>query len=212
MAKKWEKLLIDENELMLKRLGSRCTWGVFTLGDCNSCIHLWEPSSGATWNVDKNPLVGHAGSVEDIQVLHMKLASCMIASGSDDGTFTVRDLRRLKTEEPTVAHFTYHKQPITSIEWSPHEASTLAVTSSDNQLTIWDLSLEKDEEEEAEFRTKIEEQVIAPEDLPPQLLFVHQGQKDLKELHWHAQIPGMVVSTAGEFSVEGEKRCGGADG
>ena len=39
---------------------------------------------------------------------------------------------------------------------------------------IWDLSLEKDEEEEAEFRAKTKEPVNAPEDLPPQLLFVHQ--------------------------------------
>lgn len=39
---------------------------------------------------------------------------------------------------------------------------------------IWDLSLEKDEEEEAEFKAKTKEQVHAPEDLPPQLLFVHQ--------------------------------------
>uniref|UniRef100_A0A0E0R3U7 Major facilitator superfamily (MFS) profile domain-containing protein n=1 Tax=Oryza rufipogon TaxID=4529 RepID=A0A0E0R3U7_ORYRU len=54
---------------------------------------------------------------------------------------------------------------------------------------IWDLSLEKDAEEEAEFRARMREQADAPEDLPPQLLFVHQGQKDLKELHWHPQIP-----------------------
>lgn len=39
---------------------------------------------------------------------------------------------------------------------------------------IWDLSLEKDEEEEAEFKAKTKEQVNAPEDLPPQLLFIHQ--------------------------------------
>lgn len=39
---------------------------------------------------------------------------------------------------------------------------------------IWDLSLEKDEEEEAEFKTKMKEQVNVPQDLPPQLLFVHQ--------------------------------------
>lgn len=39
---------------------------------------------------------------------------------------------------------------------------------------IWDLSLEKDEEEEAEFKAKTREQVHAPVDLPPQLLFVHQ--------------------------------------
>lgn len=39
---------------------------------------------------------------------------------------------------------------------------------------IWDLSLERDEEEEAEFKAKTEERVDAPADLPPQLLFVHQ--------------------------------------
>lgn len=44
---------------------------------------------------------------------------------------------------------------------------------------IWDLSLEKDEEEEAEFKAKTKEQVNAPEDLPPQLLFIHQVYQDL---------------------------------
>ncbi|KAI3941887.1 hypothetical protein MKW98_009097 [Papaver atlanticum] len=218
--------------------------GRLVSGDCDSHIHLWEPSSSATWNVDSTPFDGHDLSVEDLQwspserdvfascsvdgtiaiwdirrkkpaatikankadvnvISWNRVASCMLASGSDDGTFTVRDLRLLKPgEEPVVAHFEYHKRPITSIEWSPHEASTLAVTSEDNQLTIWDLSLERDEEEEAEFRARMKEQVNAPEDLPPQLLFVHQGQKDLKELHWHTQIPGMIMSTGSDgFNV-----------
>lgn len=216
--------------------------GRLVTGDCKNSIHLWEPTSGATWNVDAVPFVGHTASVEDLQwspseasvfascsvdgsiaiwdiragkspVTRMdkahdadvnvlswnRLASCMLASGSDDGAFSVRDLRVLKDGSDTVvAKFTYHKHPITSIEWSPHEASTLAVTSSDNQLTIWDFSLERDEEEEAEFKAKTKEEVNAPTDLPPQLLFVHQGQKDLKELHWHSQIPGMIISTAAD--------------
>ncbi|KAK3005055.1 hypothetical protein RJ639_017392, partial [Escallonia herrerae] len=246
--------------------------GRLVTGDCKNCIHLWEPASDSTWNIDANPYVGHTASVEDLQwsptepfvfascsvdgnvaiwdtrlgkspaasikahnadvnviswnrclddlsqtalsymyiannlmytfFILTRLASCMLASGCDDGTFSIRDLRLLKEGDSVVAHFEYHKHPITSIEWSPHEASTLAVSSSDNQLTIWDLSLERDEEEEAEFKAKITDQAHAPTDLPPQLLFVHQGQKDLKELHWHSQIPGMLISTAADgFNV-----------
>ncbi|XP_051130714.1 protein HEAT STRESS TOLERANT DWD 1 [Andrographis paniculata] len=226
-----EGYAIDWSPLVAGRLVS---------GDCRNNIHLWEPTSDSTWNVDPKPFVGHSASVEDLQwsptepfvfascsvdgnvaiwdirlgkspavlikahkadvnvITWNSLASCMLASGSDDGTFSIRDLRLLKEEDSVVAHFDYHKHPITSIEWSPHEASTLAVSSSDNQLTIWDLSLERDEEEEAEFKASTKEQVNAPNDLPPQLLFVHQGQKDLKEIHWHSQIPGMLMSTAAD--------------
>ncbi|GMI94876.1 heat stress tolerant DWD 1 [Hibiscus trionum] len=214
--------------------------GRLVTGDCKNCIHLWEPASDSTWNVEPTPFVGHSASVEDLQwsptephafvscsvdgtiaiwdirlgmspaasfkahdadvnvISWNRQASCMLASGSDDGTFSIHDFRLLKDGNTVVAHFKYHKYPVTSIEWSPHEASTLAISSSDNQLTIWDLSLEKDEEEEAEFKAQTKELVNAPQDLPPQLLFVHQGQKDLKELHWHAQIPGMIVSTAAD--------------
>ncbi|CAN1275258.1 Protein HEAT STRESS TOLERANT DWD 1 [Linum perenne] len=223
---------------------SPCVAGRMVTGDCRNFIHLWEPTSGSSWNVDPTPFVGHIASVEDLQwspieecyfascsvdgtiaiwdtrlgkspamrfkahdadvnvISWNRLASMMLASGSDNGAFSIHDLRALQTDSSgvtsVVAHFSYHKHPITSIEWSSHESSTLSVSSADNQLTIWDLTLEKDEEEEAEFRAETKEEVNAPSDLPPQLLFVHQGQKDLKELHWHAQIPGMIMSTASD--------------
>ena len=47
----------------------------------------------------------------------------------------------LVQDDSFVAHFKYHKSPITSIEWSPHEASTVGVTSGDNQMTYYALLL-----------------------------------------------------------------------
>nr|CAB3462966.1 unnamed protein product [Digitaria exilis] len=162
---------------------------VFASCSVDGTIAIWDIRKG------KKPCISINAHKDDVNVISWnRFASNMIASGSDDGSFSVHDLRSI--EDPLAANFKYHKKAITSIEWSPHEASSLAVTSEDHQLTIWDLSLEKDAEEEAEFREKMKEQANAPEDLPPQLLFIHQGQRDLKELHWHPQIPSMIISTA----------------
>lgn len=74
-----------------------------------------------------------------------------------------------------------------------------AASGSDDQVTLWDLSVEPDEEER---NAEAQGPDGTPLDVPPQLLFVHQGQKDVKELHWHPQIPGMVLTTAADgFNV-----------
>ncbi|KAL1308096.1 hypothetical protein AAHE18_17G081800 [Arachis hypogaea] len=143
---------------------------VFASCSVDGSIAIWDTRWG------KLPAASFKAHNADVNVMPWnRLASCMFASGSDDGTISIRDLRLLEEGDSVVAHFEYHKHPITSIEWSPHEASSLAVSSSDNQLTIWNLSLEKDEEEEIEFKAQTKEQVNATEDLPPQLLFIHQS-------------------------------------
>ena len=73
------------------------------------------------------------------------------------------------------------------------ESSTVAVAGEDNQLTLWDLALEDDPEAERAVAGRPD-----LDDIPPQLYFVHQGQTDIKELHWHAQLPGVLGSTAGD--------------
>ena len=67
------------------------------------------------------------------------------------------------------------------------------MSSEDNQVTVWDLSVEADEEAAAQANIQ-EDQFF--NDFPAQLLFIHQGQRDVKEVHFHPQIPGAIVSTA----------------
>lgn len=83
--------------------------------------------------------------------------------------------------------------PITSIEWHPTDESMLAASGADNQLTVWDLSVEADDEAAGPAGAG-----AGLQDLPPQLLFIHQGQTDIKELHFHPQIPGVIMSTAAD--------------
>lgn len=97
----------------------------------------------------------------------------------------VWDLRQFKSKKP-VAIFKHHTEPVTTVEWHPSEPTIFASGGADNQITLWDLAVEKDNETN-------EEEV---KDIPPQLLFIHQGQTDIKELHWHPQLPGVVISTA----------------
>ena len=66
------------------------------------------------------------------------------------------------------------------------------------QLTVWDLSLEEDT---ADGQNAAASKAAGIEDLPAQLLFVHQGQQDMKEVHFHAQIPGMLGSTGRDFNI-----------
>jgi ribosome assembly protein RRB1 len=98
----------------------------------------------------------------------------------------VWDLRAIRDNKSPLANFKYHKGPVTSIEWAPHDESVICASSADNQVTVWDLSVEADEEPVTEDLAEF----------PAQLLFIHQGQSNVKEVHFHPQIPGMIMTTA----------------
>ncbi|XP_054159179.1 glutamate-rich WD repeat-containing protein 1-like [Oppia nitens] len=126
----------------------------------------------------------------DVNVISWnKTEKTFIASGGDDGVIKIWDLRHFKSKSPKpIASFKHHLSHITSVEWHPTDGTVFAASGDDNQLTLWDLAVEKDNENETQ------EQEL--NQLPPQLLFIHQGQQEVKEIHWHKQIPGLIISTA----------------
>lgn len=79
---------------------------------------------------------------EDVNVISWNpLVGFLLASGSDDGSFKIWDLRKFERDSP-VAHFKFHRAPITSIEWSSSEDSVIATASADHTCIVWDMSLE----------------------------------------------------------------------
>lgn len=125
----------------------------------------------------------------DINVISWNRSEPFIASGGDDGFLHIWDLRQFQTKQP-IATFKHHTDHITTVEWNPKDPTVLASGGDDDQIALWDLAVEKDSDQET---SEVDDDI---KKLPPQLLFIHQGQKEIKELHWHPQLPGVILSTA----------------
>ena len=117
----------------------------------------------------------------------------LVATAGDDGCARVWDLRRFGAACEPVGRFDYHAgSHLAAVEWDPHDESSLCTCAGGavEAVSLWDLSVEDDGQDAG-----------AP-DVPPQLLFVHQGMDDPKEAKYHPQIPGLVMTTAADgFSV-----------
>lgn len=171
---------------------------VFASASSDGTVKVWDVRSKS-----RKPAVDVKVSNTDVNVMSWsRQTSHLLATGADDGQWAVWDLRQWKPQggvsgpiTPTaVASFNFHKQPITSVEWHPSDDSVVAVASADSTATLWDLSVEIDDEEYGkEAGLGLGE---GAEKVPPQLLFIHHVE-DGKELHWHPQMPGTVMVTGG---------------
>ena len=146
------------------------------------------------WDTRASPqtacvLTASDAHMADVNVISWnRIETRFLVSGGDDGVVCVWDLRQFTSGKPSpVAIFKQHTAPVTTVEWHPQDATVFASGGADDQIAQWDLSLEVDSDQP---------QSNDLPQLPPQLLFIHQGQTEIKELHWHPQCPGTLISTA----------------
>ncbi|KAK6435514.1 Ribosome assembly protein rrb1 [Oleoguttula sp. CCFEE 5521] len=162
---------------------------VFASASSDGTVKIWDSRSKS-----HTAALSIKVSDTDVNVLAWStLTPHLLATGHEDGSFSVHDLRTWRSattsETPKpVAHFTFHREQITSLQWHPTDDSIISVCAGDNTLTLWDLAVELDDEE-SKYTADVK-------DVPPQLLFVHYMEM-VKEARWCGQIPGTVVGTGG---------------
>ena len=151
---------------------------------CDRSIKIWDMRmKTAEKQVTTFIMNGHES---DINCLSWSTFSpTLIASGSDDCSFKTWDTRFV--QNGCVSRVLWHQEPITAIGWDPYDAAQMAVSSEDNKLSIWDFSVEADEQQLVDQNEQ---------SIPQQLVFLHQGQKNIKDLKWHPSYKNLLVSTA----------------
>ncbi|KAA0190980.1 Glutamate-rich WD repeat containing [Fasciolopsis buskii] len=159
------------------------------------------------WDVRSPPSSGSMLTVPDAHPSDVNVAAwnrqlpVQLLTGGDDGSLRVWDLRQIhrrygatsdgQSMIPAYTHvYNFHKKPITSVEWNSNDPGVFVATSEDDQVTLWDTTLEQAEIPEDGTTSN------ATANLPVQLLFIHSGQTEVKESHWHPQIPGLLFTTA----------------
>lgn len=166
---------------------------VFIAARVGGTVEVWDARTL------RKPRLSWKADPQDINVADWNqstASSHLLVTGSDSGIVAVWDLRTVQQAQVApIQRLDFHSSSrITSVEFSTHNESVLAVAADDGQCTLWDLSLERDPDEERNVlgdnfgRGDVSQ-------LPDQLMFQHQGLEHPKEVHFHSQIPGLVVTT-----------------
>lgn len=156
----------------------------YVLGSCSTdrSIRFWDLRNN---NTNSTILIENAHT-SDVNCLSWNnFSEFLVASGGDDGSFKVWDIRYINNGP--ITNIQWHKGPITSIQWDNFDDTQIAVASEDNKVSIWDFSVEPDDNQLFDNNNK---------EVPQQLVFLHQGQENIKDIKFHPIFKNLITATA----------------
>ncbi|XP_077113858.1 glutamate-rich WD repeat-containing protein 1-like [Ranitomeya variabilis] len=94
-------------------------------------------------------LTSSAAHENDVNMISWNQHEPFIVSGGDDGVLKIWDLRQFQ-KGVSVVRFKQHTAPITSVEWHPTDSGVFAAAGADDQITQWDLAVERDQDQDGD--------------------------------------------------------------
>jgi ribosome assembly protein RRB1 len=109
--------------------------GKLITGDNSGQIFVTTRTQGEGWAVDSRPLVGHTGSVEELQ--WSPTERHVFASASSDGSIKIWDVRSKSRSAAISVHVS--DSDVNVMSWSKQTSRLLASGADDGQWAVWDL-------------------------------------------------------------------------
>lgn len=100
-------------------------------------IHVWHMGEGGEWKVDQRPLVGHLGSIEDVQ--WSPIEESLLSSCSSDASIRLWDTRSPPTEACVRTIANAHDSDVNVLAWNRKDGTLIVSGGDDGQLKVWDL-------------------------------------------------------------------------
>jgi ribosome assembly protein RRB1 len=156
----------------------------YVVGTCSvdSTVRFWDLRN----NTKGSELMIKNAHETDVNVISWNpMCTFLVASGGDDKAFKVWDIRYIN--HGPISNIKWHKEKISAISWDPFDDSQVAVASEDHRVTVWDFSVEPDDKQLFDKKN---------DEIPQQLVFLHQGQNHVKDLKFHPVYKNMIATTA----------------
>lgn len=110
----------------------------------------------------------------------------VMAVASEDDRLTLWDLAVEKDDEHEEVEMDIDEKKSADVEADGDQSSSSSSSSDE----------EDGDEEEVPEEDGVEYGDLNFKTIPEQMLFLHQGQAEIKEVHWHPQLNGLIISTA----------------
>lgn len=154
--------------------------GKLITGDNNGQIYVTERTAGEGWATDSRPLVGHTGSIEELQWSPSE--KNVFASASSDGTIRIWDARsKSRTAKLTIQ---VSDVDVNVMSWSHQTQHLLASGDDAGTWAVWDLRMWKPDTRR-----------------PSPVASFNFHKEQITSIEWHPTDDSIVAVAAGDDTL-----------